>query len=198
MKILYSSASPYASKVRMAAAHLGLDAEAVSVDAAAQGPELTDINPLGKIPALIRDDGPPVFDSRSIMRYLDRMGKTRLYPRNAAKATDVETLEALCDGICDCLLAIRFEHLQRPAEKLHQPWIDRQWSKVERSLDHLENNLPRLTKSLHAGHIATAAVIAYLGLRFAGQWERGRPKIKAWNRKFAMQFPELDALRPKL
>lgn len=197
MKILYSPASPYSAKVRMGAHLAGLSADAVLTDTNAAPAELTDNNPLGKIPVLVTDEGLSVYDSRAIMQYLDRSGSKRLYPRNAAKRTEVEVFEALCDGICDCLLAIMYERRFRPAEIVHQEWIDKQWAKVVRALDHLEANLPRLTKAPNGGHLALAALTGYLALRFPGQWERGRPKLKRWSAKFAASFPELDEMRPK-
>lgn len=197
MKILYSPASPYSAKVRMGAHLAGLSADAVLTDTNAAPAELTDNNPLGKIPVLVTDEGLSVYDSRAIMQYLDRSGSKRLYPRNAAKRTEVEVFEALCDGICDCLLAIMYERRFRPAEIVHQEWIDKQWAKVVRALDHLEGNLPRLTKAPNGGHLALAALTGYLALRFSGQWERGRPKLKRWSAKFATTFPELDEMRPK-
>lgn len=196
MKILYSPASPYSAKVRMGAHCAVLSADAVLTDTNAAPAELVSNNPLGKIPVLVTDDAAAIYDSRAIMQYLDRAGSKRLYPRNAAKRTEIEVLEALCDGVCDCLLAIIYEQRFRPAEIVHQPWIDKQWEKAGRALDHLEANLPRITKAPHAGHLALAALTGYLALRFDGQWERGRPKLKRWSAKFAASFPELDAMRP--
>ena len=196
MKILYSPASPYSAKVRMAARIAGVEAAGVLTDTSAAPAELVDNNPLGKIPTLVTDDGQAVYDSRAIMQFLDRSGDKRLYPRNAAKRTEVEVLEALCDGICDCLLAIMYERRFRPAEMVHQEWIDKQWTKATRGLDYLEANLPRTTKSLNGGQLALAAMLGYLALRFAGQWERGRPKLKRWSAKFASSFPDLEPMRP--
>ena len=196
MKILYSPASPYSAKVRMAARIAGVDAAGVLTDTGAAPAELVDNNPLGKIPTLVTDEGRAVYDSRAIMQFLDRSGDKRLYPRNAVKRTEVEVLEALCDGICDCLLAIVYERRFRPAERIHQDWIDKQWAKATRGLDYLEANLPRTTKSLNGGQLALAAMLGYLALRFGGQWERGRPKLKRWSAKFATSFPELEAMRP--
>ena len=196
MKILFAPASPYSAKVRMAARYCGLEAQSVLVDTNADPDELVDANPLGKIPTLI-DDGVTVYDSRAIMQYLDRKSGKLLYPRNAQKRTEAEVLEALCDGITDCLLAMVYENRFRPLEKVHQPWLDRQWSKIERSLDYLNDNLPRTTKKLHGGHFALAGLIGYLALRFQGQWERGRPKLKNWPGKFAKFFPEYDAYKSR-
>jgi glutathione S-transferase len=90
-----------------------------------------------------------------------------------------------------------YEKRFRPEEKVHQPWLDRQWSKVERALDHLDDNLPRTTKNLHAGHFALAAMLGYLALRFEGRWERGRPRLKNWPLKFEKFFPEYQHFKPR-
>ncbi|MCO5155025.1 MULTISPECIES: glutathione S-transferase [unclassified Shinella] len=190
MKIFYSSASPYSTKVRMAAHFAGLAAQSVSADTNADPAELLAANPLGKIPTLVTDEGLAVYDSRAIMNYIDRQTKGTLYPRNAAKRTEVDILEATADGICDSLLAIVYERRSRPEEKVHQPWIDRQWQKVERALDHLEENMPRLGKKPNAGHFALAAMLRYIELRFAGKWQRGRPKLKRFLSRFEAVFPD--------
>ncbi len=190
MKILYSPASPYSSKVRMAAHHAGFMFESVLTDTNANPPHLIDNNPLGKIPTLITTDEKAIFDSRVIMQFIDRETKGKLYPRNAQKRTEVEMLEALCDGICDCLLAIVYEKRFHPPEKIHQPWIDRQWEKVTRALDHLNANMPKTAAKLHAGHFAMAAMLRYIELRFTGEWQRGRPKLKNWMQKFEKFFPD--------
>ena len=196
MKLLYSPPSPYSAKVRMAARHAGIEAASEVVDTSADPAELVSSNPLGKIPTLINDDV-TVYDSRAIMQYLDRESGKKLYPRNAQKRTEAEVLEALCDGVTDCLLAMVYERRFRPEEKVHQAWLDRQWSKIERALDHLNDNLPRTTRKLHGGHFALAALLGYLALRFEGKWERGRPKLKNWPGKFARFFPEYDQFKPK-
>jgi glutathione S-transferase len=197
LRILYSPASPYSAKVRMAATHAGLAFDSVKTDTATDPVELIGNNPLGKIPTLLTDDGRAVYDSRSIMRFVDQAGERRIYPRNAQKRTETDVLEALCDGICDCLLAIVYERRFRPEEKVHQEWIDKQWAKVERGLDHLDANLPRTGKSPTAGHFALAALIGYLSLRFEGKWERGRPRLKKWPQKFERFFPQYADLKPQ-
>src|SRR6218665_829010 len=134
MKLLYAPASPYSAKVRMAARHLGIAITDVKTDTNAAPAELTDSNPLGKIPVLIREGEAPIYDSIAIMHFLDRLSGGKLYPKKHEKRTDAEVLEALCDGVMDCLLAIVYERRSREEEKIHQPWIDKQWSKVVRAL----------------------------------------------------------------
>ena len=190
MKLLYSPASPYSNKVRMGARYAGIKAESVLTDTNANPPELISNNPLGKIPTLITPDGKAIYDSRAIMHFIDRETKGKLYPRNAEKRTEVEMLEALCDGICDSLLAIVYEKRFHPPEKVHQPWIDKQWEKVVRGLDYLNANLPKTGAKLHAGHFALAAMLRYIELRFAGEWQKGRPNLKNWPQKFEKFFPD--------
>ncbi|MBW3098733.1 glutathione S-transferase family protein [Pseudohoeflea coraliihabitans] len=197
MKLYSAPASPYAAKARMGAVVAGLPVEITNVSTASEPADLIDTNPLGKIPTLLNDDGVNIYDSRAIMQYLDRAGGRKLYPRNAAKRTEAEVTEALCDGICDALLLIVYERRYRSEELVHQPWLDLQWRKVTRGLEVLEKRLPRMGKSPTAAHLAIAAVLGYLNLRFEGQWERGRPKLKAFMRKFEANFPDLARLCPQ-
>ena len=196
--ILYSPASPYSAKVRMAAALCGIAIDSKVVNTNQPPAELLAANPLGKIPALVLDDGQSVYDSRAITQYLNREAKGVLFPRNAAKRLEAERLEALADGICDCLLAIVYEQRFRPEEKVHQPWLDKQWEKATRSLDYLVDNLPRLTKKTDGGQIALRAMLGYLELRFADRnWKKGRTKLVKWVQRYDERFPDLAALAPQ-
>lgn len=196
-KVYCSSASPYSTKVRMAGAYAGIPLEAVTVETSNPTEEFLRANPLGKIPVLILDDGEAIFDSRAITQYLNRQSGNKLFPRNPAKRTDAERLEALADGICDCALAHVYERRSRPEEIVHQPWLDKQWSKVTRALDMLNAGPPKLGRKIHGGHIALRAALGYLDLRFQGKWEKGRGKLRRWAARFDEKFPELAALLPR-
>jgi len=195
-KVFVSSTSPYSCKVRMAAAHVGIPLEAVLVETSNPTAEFLAANPLGKIPVLVPDDADAIFDSRAITQYLNRESGNKLFPRNPARRTEAERLEALADGIADCALAHVMERRSRPEQMVHQPWLDRQWAKVERALDALNAAPPKLGRKITAGHIALRAVLGYLDLRFAGKWEKGRGKLKRWAARFDEKFPELKALLP--
>ena len=194
--LLFSSPSPYSAKVRMAATHAGVDFVAKTVVTTDDPAELITANPLGKIPCWVEDDGFAIFDSRVILQHLNRVNRNSLYPTAAAKRLEAERMEALCDGVCDCLIASVYEIRYRPEDKVHQPWVDRQRAKAFRGLDHLNASKLALPKKIHGGHIALRALIGYLNLRFAGEWERGRPKLKRYAAKFDERFPELARLAP--
>ncbi|MBX3529974.1 MAG: glutathione S-transferase family protein [Rhizobiaceae bacterium] len=197
MKILVSNASPYSAKVRMAAAYAGLKFDSVSTDTNNPAPEFLKANPLGKIPVVIADDGTVVCDSAAIVQYLNRVSSNKLLPRNPAKRTEAEQLEALADGICDCALVHVYERRFRPEEKIHQEWLDKQWTKITRALDVLNANPPKLPSKITAGQIALRAALGYLGLRFEGKWEKGRSKLVRWVKRFDEKFPEIAAYAPK-
>ncbi len=195
-KLLYSPASPYSAKVRMAAAYAGIAVEAVPVKTSERPALLVDANPLGKIPTLLLDDGRTVFDSRAITQYLNRLSKNALFPRNPDKRLEAEVLEALADGICDCALAMVYERRFRPEDIVFQPWLDAQWTKISASLDLLNTNPPKLPKKITTGQIALRTCLGYLSLRFAGKWERGRGRLTRWVARFDEKFPELKACVP--
>lgn len=197
MRLLCSSTSPFSSKVRMAARHLGIKLEEIHVDTNAGPTLLIDNNPLGKIPTLLTGDGEAIFDSRAIMHYFDRR-EGGLYPSKKGKRTEIEVLEALIDGTNECLLSIVYERRLREPEKQHQPWIDRQWTKVSRALTHLDAEPPKIGKKLHAGHFALASLVGYLQLRFEGQWEEDHAGLTDWARKFEKHFPDFPAMKPQV
>jgi glutathione S-transferase len=174
-KILYSPTSPYSAKVRMAAAYAGIPLEAVVVDTNSQPAELTGPNPLGKIPTLVTDEGQGIYDSRTITQYLNRLSGNALFPRNAAKRLDAEMLEALADGVCDSLLAHVYERRMRPAEKVHQPWLDLQWSKAMRAFDLLNANPPKLPKKSPPATSRCAPASAISTCAFPGSGKRADP-----------------------
>lgn len=195
-KLLVSLPSPYSAKARMAATYAGYAFETVLTDTSKPNAELAAVNPLGKIPVLLTEQDGAVFDSVVIVRYLNRATGGKLLPRNAGKLLEAERLEALADGICDAAIANIYEQRQRPAEFVYQGWLDKQWGKVAQALDYLESTSPKLPAKIHAGHIALAATLGYLTLRFPG-WEKGRPKLKRWLKKFSEKQPDLAALLPR-
>jgi glutathione S-transferase len=195
-QILYSPASPFAAKARMIATLAGYAFESVPVKTDEMPANLIAANPLGKIPALVTDDGKGVFDSKVITQYLNRVSGGKVLPESAEKRLEAEMLESLADGVADCAVACIYEKRQRPEEKYHQPWVDKQWGKVTRGLDFLEASAPKLPAKIHAGHIALAATLAYLNLRFP-EWSKGRPKLRNWFKKFGAKHLELAKLLPQ-
>ena len=119
-----SPVSPFARKVRMAAAVLGLDLTVVDADTSNPDEALRRENPLGKIPTLVRDDGTTLFDSSVIVGYLDAVaGGNRLVPAEVGPRFAALRLEALCDGIAEAALLQVYEARWRPVGGRDAAWL---------------------------------------------------------------------------
>ncbi len=186
--LLSSPASPFVRKVRVVLLETGQDDVAlqeVTTTPVATAPEVAAANPVGKIPALLRDDGPAIYDSRVICRYLNARAGGDLYPDSHIWET--LTLEATADGIMEAAVVSVYEKRVRPEEFWYQPWLDAQWAKVTRALDALESRwMSHLHGPVDMGHIAIGCALGYLDFRHPDKdWRAGRDSLAAWEAKFA-------------
>jgi glutathione S-transferase len=204
MMILRSSpASPFGRKVRIAIAILGLDGETriEPADPTNVADTLRAQNPLGKIPALIAEDGVAYYDSRVILEFLDeRAGGRRIIPREAGARLAALRLQALADGILDASILTVYEARWRAHEHHEQKWLDHQAGKVTRALEVLEANPPPLNSAPgslpNAGHIALACALGYRDFRFGESWRASHPRLVAWLDDFAARVPAFAATAP--
>ena len=96
MKILGSAGSPFVRKVRGIAAEKGIPVEYVVQRPNVPGSPVPQMNPLGKIPVLVLDDGNVVYDSAVIGDYLDGVKpEPRLVPADFSGRIAVKRYEAL-------------------------------------------------------------------------------------------------------
>src|SRR6516165_9796335 len=124
-----SPASPFVRKIRIAASLLGLEREITIeiADTMNAGDTVRQQNPLGKIPALVLEDGVVLFDSRVILEYLDhRAGGGRILPCDADARFSALRLQALADGGRDAAVLLGYEGRWRPAERHEPKWVDLQ------------------------------------------------------------------------
>ena len=198
---LYSSAtSPFVRKVLVLIHEVritGIDLVPVSGTAVAPGTMPVDHNPLGKIPALVLDDGRTLFDSRVICRWLDDHAGAGLYPA-APQLWNTLTLEALADGILEAAVLMVYESRLRPEELRFAPWIEGQWAKIDRALSALENTrMDHLSGPLDIGQIAVGAALGYLDFRHdARNWRKDRPSLTRWYQGFSAR-PSMQATVPQ-
>ena len=204
MRLYFSPTSPYVRKVTVLLHETG-QFEAVELVAGSGSPidpgtAPLEANPLGKVPALERPDGPALYDSRVICRYLDARANggagAGLYPKGA-RHWDTLTVEATGDGILDAALLMIYEVRIRPEALRYAPWVEGQWAKVDRALDVLETRwMDHLEGPLEAGQIAVGCALGYLDFRHdARGWRNGRPRLAAWYAGFAAR-PSMMATVP--
>lgn len=197
MRLFYSSASPFASKVRMAAHHCDLALDCVSTDTSAEPDDLLSANPLGKIPALVLDDGGVLYDSAVICDYFDKMTGGQLVPQGIDDWRAVKLVEATADGVGDALILTVYEERYRPEDKRHQPWVEKQTRKADRGLEVLETMVANLPDRLTTAHFALASLFGWMDIRFAGKLAAERPALAEWYAGFPNAFPAFENLRPK-
>jgi glutathione S-transferase len=199
LTLRHSPASPFVRKIRIAASVLGLDREIAldPADTMNAGDTIRSQNPLGKIPALLVEDGTVLFDSRVILEYLDhRAGGGRIIPQDAGARFAALRLQALADGIMDASVLLVYEGRWRPPERHEPRWIDLQSGKVARALAALEAAPPALDAPANVGQIALACALGYRDFRFPGSWRKDHPRLVAWLDDFARRVPAFAATAP--
>lgn len=204
MPILRSSpASPFGRQIKIAASVLGLS-DKITV-------EMTDTNdpsdtirrqnPLGKIPALVLDNGDVLYDSRVILDYLNELGgESRLIPEKGEARYKTLTLLALANGLMDAALLQVYEGRFREENERSEKWLAYQAEKVSRALAVLEAQPPATVSpgdTPDAARIAIACALGYLDLRFEGKWRESYPTLVKWLEDFAAAIPAFEQTRMK-
>ena len=194
MKLTLSPASPFVRKVRVliheAGAQDAVEMVDVSTTPMATDPAVAAANPLGKIPALIREDGTALYDSRVICRYLDDRLGAGLY---GGDVWDVLRREALGDGIMEAAVLTVYEARFRDEAARSADWIGAQKGKIARALDALEAEGP--DGPVDMGRLGLACALGYLEFRKVLDWRPGRPALAAFAEAWDAR-PSLAATRP--
>lgn len=202
MKLYWSSRSPYVRKVMIFAHETGLAdrIEKVRTVVALTQPnrDLMRINPLGKIPTLITDEGAVLFDSTFICEYLDSLhGKAPLFPKAGAERWRALRLQALADGVLEAAVLLRYENAVRPEALQWGEWKSGQFGKVRGGLDALEKECGNWGSRFSIGEITAACVLGYLDFRFPDEgWRKSRPVLEKWYAGIS-QRPSMKATVPQ-
>ena len=184
MRLIFSPASPFVRKVNVIVHEGGLRERitltSVQTTALNTSPDALAANPLGKIPALILEDGRTLIDSRVICRFLDDLSGASLYASN--RLWDVLTLEALADGIMESGVAISYEARLRPEAERSADWVAAQWNKISHALEALEaKTFVAMDGDLNMGQLALGCALGYLDFRHSSRnWRSGKPVLSAW------------------
>ena len=196
MQLIMAAASHFARKVRVLLRETDLLKDVQEVYVATSpfksDPTAQAANPTGRIPSLTRPEGPALYDSRVITRYLDVRIDAGLYPE--AELWDILTVEATGDSMMDSAVSISYETRLRPEHMIRTDWIDAQWSKIIGGCNALQNNwMPHLNGPLTMAHISTACALGYLDLRHdVHNWRQGHDDLATWFASFAKRDSMVD------
>jgi glutathione S-transferase len=201
MKLYFSALSPFVRKVRVAAMELGLDKRielvTVATTPVAMSADLAKVNPLGRLPTLVTDDGDLLIESSVIVEYLDTLAGGKIIPAQGPDRWRVKRTEALADGLMDSAILVRYETFLRPAEKRWPEWIAGQQRKVNQALDALEGQAWLFDDTVDAGKIAVGCALGYLDLRFPDLgWRKTCETLGRWYDAFARR-PAMEATKPQ-
>jgi glutathione S-transferase len=171
MKLIGSLASPYVRKVRVVLAEKKLDCQFELENVWAADTLISQLNPLGKVPSLVMEDGTVMIDSRVMVEYLDTLTPVcKLLPPNGRDRADVKCWEALADGMLDAAISVRLERTMRPPEQQSEAWMARQMRKVELGLQALSDKLGEqpYCNGIHysLADVAVGCTLGWLSFRF--------------------------------
>ena len=198
MKLIASTTSPFARKVRIVLAEKKLPFDFIVDVPWSEDTEVPKFNPLGKVPVLVRDGGDTLYDSRVIVEYLEQVKAwPMLIPVESEAMIAVKKWEALADGIGDAAAAIFIER-KRPEAQQSGDWIARQRRKIDNGLAAMNTSLTGpycMGESFTLADIAVGSALGYLDFRFAEiDWRAAFPALKALYEKLS----ERDSFRQTL
>ncbi len=183
MKLYGSLTSPYVRKVRACAKEQDINIEFIAEGPSDAAGNVARLNPLGKVPVLVLDDGEVLFDSPMIVDYLDNLGGQRLIPQTGELRWKAQRWHALAQGVLDAVVTRLLEG-RRAADKQEPKVIARQEGKVAAALAYAEAQMPNgmylLDERLTIADIAWAVALEYIDLRYAHDWRGAHPRQAAW------------------
>lgn len=167
MKLLGTPGSPYVRKVRLVLEEKHLPYEYVLAPASQRETMVVPLNPLGKIPVLVCDDGRTVYDSPVIVEYLDGLvAQPRLIPEAFNERIEVKRWEALGDGIAEATVLISHDYRKSEAKRESAAWYEKQRMKIQRGLAAMVKDLGERTfchgESFTLADIAAGFALGYL------------------------------------
>ena len=156
--------SPFVRRVAVSLRVLGFAYDHDTRSVFADFDAMRRVNPLGRIPSLILDDGETLIDSAAILDWLDQtVGPERaLVPPAGAERRRVLRRMALATGVTEKAGAAAYERLIRPAPNRWPEWIERCRTQAAGGIEALNAEAWPVDGRLDQAQITTACMIRYL------------------------------------
>jgi glutathione S-transferase len=201
MKLRWGPGSPFVRKVTVTAIETGLDGliERIETDHRAVVSDLVHDNPLGKVPALILDDGTTLADSPVICAYLDSLHDgPKLIPTDGKARWNTLNLEGLANGLGEAAINV-FRERNRPDDPSSEAFEERNAGKFTRTMSWIEAHAELLDGPVTLGHIALGCALGWTALRVDDLLEDREtrwPGVSRWYAKFEKR-PSMQATVPR-
>jgi len=193
LKLYYTPIAGYVHTVEAVINYAGLRDRVEPVPTKPFDPEtgLARINPIGKVPTLVLDDGEYLAGGPVIYEYLDSLhDRSRLYPQ-AGRARFTTLRQAwMADALFDQFVLLIIEGwIDRGAQR--SEYVRRCWSKVTGILDQMEKDA-RTYAGLDIAQVRGVGALSFLDLKMKQvgedvvgldpgyRWREGRPRLAAW------------------
>ncbi|ALI03479.1 glutathione S-transferase [Pseudomonas sp. FW306-02-F02-AA] len=195
MKLIGMLDSPYVRRVAISLKSLDIPFEHASVSVFRHFAQFQQINPVVKAPTLVLDNGEVLMDSTLIIDYLEALSgpDKSLMPAQLDQRVRALRLIGLALAACEKSVQIYYERTLRPAEKQHEPWLERVGGQLLAAYSALEQELvkqPLKTDgSLDQAGITLAVAWSFTNLVVPDQVSDAQfPKIRAFT-AYAEQLP---------
>lgn len=158
--------SPFVRRVAISLRLLGMPFDSKPLSTATDRDAIRTYNPLGRVPALVLDDGEILIDSTPILDYLDEIAgpDKALIPAAGAPRRHVLRTVAFGLGITEKAVAAFVERTRRPEDKRHAPTLAHYQDQIAAGLAELE----KLAASewLAEGRLTQADITAFTAYGF--------------------------------
>jgi glutathione S-transferase len=200
MKLIGMLDSPYVRRVAVSLQLLGIRFEHQSLSVFSTYDQFRQINPVVKAPTLVDDEGNVLMDSTLILQYAEAIARpaARRTPSMPTELMRSQSLLGFVLAACDKSVQIVYERRVRPAEKLHQPWLDRITQQLLSALDVLEAEQVRQPLPVSSAEIPPPGVMMAITWHFIQQMlpdvvpAARYPALAAYSAQ-AEQLPEFKA-----
>lgn len=199
MKLYITPGSPYARMARIVVIEKGLGdrVEVIVARTRAADSPYYDINPSGRVPYLIRDDGIGIEDSPLICDYLDSLdGRPSLGIASASDAWEARRLEALARSMLDGL-AVWSRENSRPRNEQSPVTIAHERARSARMIQVWEGLIdhPVMRRELNMVQLTLACALGMDVRNPDFQWRPGHPRLSAWFERISSR-PAFQATMP--
>ncbi|MEM7561616.1 MAG: glutathione S-transferase family protein [Pseudomonadota bacterium] len=132
--------SPFVRRTAVTMNHYGIPFERKVLSVFSDFDDMLKENPLGKVPALVLDNGEYLFDSRMIIDYVERLVpiEERLTPDSPEARRRVLRAEAISLGLAEKCYERGIEYARRQPDKIDEIWAERLQRQIISSLRWLE------------------------------------------------------------
>jgi len=161
--------SPYVRRVAVSMKLMGLAFEHQQVSVFRHMDRFRAINPVIKAPSFICDDGTVLMDSTLILDYLEHCvaaGNGLMPPGGEPRKTALRLI-GISMAANEKNVAMVYEKDQRPADKRHQPWLDRSTEQVHAAFGMLERAVGGARPWLQGDRVNAADVAVAVAWRFS-------------------------------